>query len=1248
VLLEDRTVLASFPTPLLPVAPSGGLIYQGSADGVIAAPAEADTYTLTLEDDQSVALVAHPTAAGLQPAVTLSGPDGTDLSAVTAPAPGADAVLQAFPIQQAGTYTFAVSGASSSTGAYTLHAILSAGVEGEGHGGPANDALSAAQRLDATAVPIGGANDRLAVLGTIAGGPALGDVYISANAGGSLVYRIDRATGRVAQSINSPEFSKGEITGVKLGPDNTLYVGLSFIVDFFEDGISGELVHLDLQGNTLGTIPLPDNLPGNENVPYPFGFDIARDGSFWVAQESAGQVIHVDPAGQLLASFPVASNPMLVAVAPTGHVIVGDEGIGAARAGLYDLDPSTGTVVFRTTVVGSPRGLNFAPNGDLWVSDLPNKSLDRFDRSFVLQQQVALANFPADVQADRDGNVWATQFSPRAVLRFGPSGKAQYETAVVGLPRWLSVLGGEFPDIPALPPPDLVDDYSFRLEDGQSATVVVSGLNGQVQVKLEDDRGKILAQSDATASGFDASIHDFVAKKEGQYYLVVTGDQSTQYSLVITRGADFGNGPNIRTPVGQDINATMGDGTGGAIGAIHGHSPANLGAGFDGIDYLGSSGGIPPDTVAAVGEQYIVEAVNSQIRITDKAGNTELDEPLFQFFSPLGLDSSRFLSDPYVEYDDIAQRWYVSDLTFDPLASPPSTLLFAVSNDANPLHGFNEHSFQVTGPDDYLDFDKIGYNADAVFLTGTDNSIFFDGPEPTIKVITIDKASILGPSPTFVSYVSTPPVRDLSFFIPAEMHGARTGMPEYFVQDSNPFDAVSDHVDVVTMTNFLSDSPTYVFTDIPVKPYAELVLFADQPTAPGMVLTNGTQFTQADWRNGKIATAHSVFEPDDNFTTSRVRWYQIDTTGGTPTLIQQGSIHPGPGVSTYQGSIAQDASGNLGMTYMQSSAREYVSMYVATKPAGTPLGVMGNGVAAAPGLGLLTYSERTGDYSTVEVDPTDGTTFWAANEYIGADGGTNLWRTHIVSFQATVDPGANFYTVRVKGGDSLDIAVTVPGAGPGQFDNAFVPAVYLYDPSGRLVAFDEAQGSNDRTVAIRFQVPGNGQRQYTIRVAPSPLTAQPTEGEYALVVSGSDDDGSDTAPTAAMATSGPIRAEGSGPVIAVGGGDGGGADVANFFAAAIQDAGRSPAAESGSGGAGRNGAAPSALTESIFGTLERPEGPLRVPFDRRPRPRDPDKFDTSRFRVRRKAGITIINSGPDGKTLLKPGATFEHVDYDRS
>jgi hypothetical protein len=459
-------------------------------------------------------------------------------------------------------------------------------------------------------------------------------------------------------------------------------------------------------------------------------------------------------------------------------------------------------------------------------------------------------------------------------------------------------------------------------------------------------------------------------------------------------------------------------------------------------------------------------------------------------------------------------------------------------------------------------------------------------------------------------------------------------MPEYFVQDGGSLDAVSDHVNVVTMTDFLSDSPTYVVTEIPVNPYSELTTGADQPTAPGMVMTNGTQFTQADWRNGKIATAHTVFEPDDEFATSRVRWFHFDTTGPTPTLIQQGSIHPGPGVSTYQGSIAQDASGNLAMTYMQSSAHEYVSMYVATKLVATPLGVMGNGVPAAPGLGLMPVSDYTGDYSTVEAD---GMTFWAANEYIGADGGIDIWRTHIVSFQATVNPGADFYAVRVKGGDSLDIAVNVPVSSPGQFDNAFVPAVYLYDPQGQLVAYSEASNSDDRGVTIHFQVPKNGQGRYTIRVAPSPLMPQPTEGEYALVISsGEEDDRSDTAAAAAIATSGPIRAEAAGTPAAVGGGNGRAAALANSFAAAIRDA-STPAADGGSAAAARNDSASSPLTMSVSGMLERLGGPLQSLVGGQPFLLGRDTFEKNHSRMQRRASVATFKLLPKGTTPHQTG-----------
>ena len=55
-------------------------------------------------------------------------------------------------------------------------------------------------------------------------------------------------------------------------------------------------------------------------------------------------------------------------------------------------------------------------------------------------------------------------------------------------------------------------------------------------------------------------------------------------------------------------------------------------------------------------------------------------------------------------------------------------------------------------------------------------------------------------------------------------------------------------------------------------------------------------------------------------------------------LVQEGLINPGPGVATYFGAAAIDPSGNIGLSYMESSSTEYVSAYVAGHIAGTPLG----------------------------------------------------------------------------------------------------------------------------------------------------------------------------------------------------------------------------------------------------------------------------------------------------------------------
>ena len=128
-------------------------------------------------------------------------------------------------------------------------------------------------------------------------------------------------------------------------------------------------------------------------------------------------------------------------------------------------------------------------------------------------------------------------------------------------------------------------------------------------------------------------------------------------------------------------------------------------------------------------------------------------------------------------------------------------------------------------------------------------------------------------------------------------------------------------------------------------------------------------------------------------------YYQIDVNGTgvvKPRLIKEGVIDPGQGVAVQMPSVVEDQQGNLGLTWMESSNTEYLSMWVGNLYTNGKFSAQ----PAAPGLGFFYANFRIGDYSTIVVDPSDRKIFWSANEYIGTDGNTNIWRTHITSFTA--------------------------------------------------------------------------------------------------------------------------------------------------------------------------------------------------------------------------------------------------------
>ena len=465
-------------------------------------------------------------------------------------------------------------------------------------------------------------------------------------------------------------------------------------------------------------------------------------------------------------------------------------------------------------------------------------------------------------------------------------------------------------------------------------------------------------------------------------------------SLAFTCTSLFAQGP-VRIPVSPPASAyrppvspngpvplfTRAAGTGNGGGLLVNQS-------YDGIDFIGSNCFcLPPDTNAAVGNNYVVETVNTQIRVFDKTTHAVLfDEPLFLFFGSFG-----FGSDPYVLYDDNADRWYVTgiDGTF-------TGLVLAVSADGNPLDGFPNMYDITNGIGGYVpDYPKPGYNKDAIFITYNN----FGVGTAAATIVSIDKAA--ASSGTLNYFVSTPEFQ-FRALPPAQMHGDVKGGTEWFVSTDGT-DAGGSTIRVTEMTNYLSNAPKFTYTSLPVTPYRSAIQ-ADQPGGPGTVTTfPNTTTTQVHWRKGRLVTSLASSTASDGFVYPKGLWFQMDVNGNgavKPRLIKSGVIDPGPGVAVQMPSVDEDQQGNLGFTWMESSSTELLSMWIGN------LYTNGNFTSevVAPGGGFFYFGFRIGDYSSTVIDPSDGRTFWSANEYIGDNGGpdpftSDIWLTHIASFR---------------------------------------------------------------------------------------------------------------------------------------------------------------------------------------------------------------------------------------------------------
>lgn len=437
---------------------------------------------------------------------------------------------------------------------------------------------------------------------------------------------------------------------------------------------------------------------------------------------------------------------------------------------------------------------------------------------------------------------------------------------------------------------------------------------------------------------------------------------------------------------------------------------------FEGIS---DTGFVPPDTNGDVGPSHYVQMVNASIQVFDKTG-TGLAGPvnINSLWSGAGGScETNNDGDPIVLYDQLADRWLVTQ--FSNTGGPPFFQCLAVSQTGDPTGSWFLYTFKITTPsgaDVFNDYPKFGIWPDGYYMTY--NGLIGNTPAGGVAVFERAKMLLGDPNAQQVSANGAPnntggPTNPM---LPADWDGTTqplTGTGGLFIQKFDTADPQVDNsdrtqdeieiweftVDWNTTSNssfnkiatlipdpFDSNMCDRSFDCIPQPgTFQKLDAISDWPMARLQYRNFGT--------HESMVFNHTV--DVDGTDRAGIRWYEIRRTNNTWSIQQQGTFSP-DSTNRWMGSMAMDQSGNIAVGYNVSSSTVNPGIRYTGRLTTDDSGLLQTEMTIFDGLGSQTTSNRFGDYTAMNVDPTDDCTFWYTSQYILADGS---WNTKIASFK---------------------------------------------------------------------------------------------------------------------------------------------------------------------------------------------------------------------------------------------------------
>jgi hypothetical protein len=481
-----------------------------------------------------------------------------------------------------------------------------------------------------------------------------------------------------------------------------------------------------------------------------------------------------------------------------------------------------------------------------------------------------------------------------------------------------------------------------------------------------------------------------------------------------------------------------------------------------GIDFEGiaSPGYVPSDSNLAVGPNHIVETVNVQFAVYNKSGAI-LAGPtnITTLFASLGGNCAANGSDPIVNYDRLADRWVISDVGINSLFTAFSECV-AVSKTNDPSGAYFLYAYSFGG--NLNDYPKL-----SVWPTASNSAYLatyniFQGPALVkflgADICAFDRTKMLAGTASAAQLCKMTPSSE-GGYLPSDIDGSTApvdGTPGLYLtwQNNNPGQL---YLRKLTL-NFAAGTAT-------LSSPATISVANDNLTCGGtggqcvpQSGTSQTLDTLGDRLMYRFAIRH--FADHDravvnhavaNGSQVAVRWYELYDPAGSVTVNQQGTFAPD---TTYRwmASMAEDKNGDIGLGYSASSSSIHPAIRFTGRVPSDAVGTMETEASILEGSGSQfgQYGNRWGDYTAMQVDPSDDCTFWYVDQYEKVSGVFN-WHTSIASFAfsgcsggggpaVTLTPTALTFGNTVVGTTSTGKNVTVTNSGSATLNIASIAA----------------------------------------------------------------------------------------------------------------------------------------------------------------------------------------------------------------